>query len=249
MIKEKNTHINKTIDTKNVPQNNTGRTVNNISQNNVGQDNFTGVNAKNKKIIPLTSKMNSTSNFIPAVKHIPDSIEVGKIKSLNANYISFMVIVKDEEFVKLIDPEILNTKVRKLLKLDKASTILINWKLLDIKLLEFMRNKVIKRSKNLSSEENFILKYFEAIENQYQYYHKHKNVKENLKNLDNLIPRKEFYTHVKTMDNFTYKSENPNCTENCVKICKNNFNNVYNDFIQCAKIACLCLEFNIIRKN
>ena len=185
---------------------------------------------ENKQVLPNN---NSNGSKISNYKLKPE--EEIKVRNLTNNYISYSVIIKDKEFLKLIDFDGLKTKVKIFLKLTFSSKK-INWKVVDGKVFEFMKNKILDNS---ISKENKTLKELEEIQISYQQYHKYKFVKENLKNLDSLIPKINKTKFIISTPEHEY------CNVNCVEICKINFSS-YKDFIKCSKSACLCSKFDIL---
>jgi len=170
-----------------------------------------------------------------------NKIDQEKVKNLTKNYIPFAKILSDKLFVKVTG---VNT-----IQFSKDT----NWKQFDQKLLNFMKNRLLNRV-NLKKKENIFMKRFEEIQYSYQYYIKNKSIKENVKSLDSLLPKKQFLS-TKDQAKTVKKTESTKivniasyCNVDCVGICQHNFKS-YKDFISCSKQACLCSEYDILSKK
>lgn len=182
---------------------------------------------------------NSNGNLTKTItKSSP--IEKEKVRNLTTNYIPFSKIVKDKQFVKLTGMSTLQFPKN------------TNWKQFDTKLINYMITRLLNRV-NLNSKESLLLRRFEEIEYSYQHYSKYKNVKETVKSLDAIIPKKvevvkkdisRVSGNKVTNSKNTLNKQNQ-CTEQCVSICQNYFPK-YKDFIDCSSKACSCSEYDVI---
>jgi hypothetical protein len=205
------------------------------------------INAEPKKIVKST-KTNTK-------KLSKQQIEI--VKSIAKEYKSITLILQNQEFMRLIDLTDLQRIARILL--NQTLNEKVNWKRVDNLLLNFMKNKAINISNSMSKDTTLVLQQFEDIEKNYQHYSIHSNIKEDLKNLDILLPKEvttktainqelSYNTKIQIPKNKVTTKKGNFCNSECVKICQSNFNK-YKPFLSCSKSACLCSEFDLISKT